>query len=223
MTFHTITLFPEMFDSYLSESILARAKKAGKIDFKFYNPRDYAEAKNKKSKRPYLAIDDKPYGGGPGMVMKPEPVIKAVEVALKKIKSKKIKIVFFSPTGKQFDTSYAKTAAKKFTDIIFISGRYEGIDARVKKIFKSEEVSVGPYVLTGGELPAMIMIDSISRQISGVLGDFASLEESRAASPDVYTRPAILMHKGKKYPVPKILLTGHHAKIDEWKTKKRGA
>jgi len=135
-----------MFDSYLNESILARAKKAKKIDFKFYNPRDYAEVKNKKSPRPYLAIDDKPYGGGPGMVMKPEPVIKAIETALKKIKGKKTKIIFFSPTGKQFDTSYAKSAAKKFTDIIFICGRYEGIDARVKKIFKAEEISVGPYV-----------------------------------------------------------------------------
>jgi tRNA (guanine37-N1)-methyltransferase len=200
---------------------LARAKKAKKIDFKFYNPRDYAEVKNKKSPRPYLAIDDKPYGGGPGMVMKPEPVIKAIETALKKIKGKKTKIIFFSPTGKQFDTSYAKSAAKKFTDIIFICGRYEGIDARVKKIFKAEEISVGPYVLTGGELPAMIMVDCISRQVKGVLGDFASLEESRAASPDVYTRPAILKYKNKKYSVPQILLTGHHAKIDEWRNEKR--
>ena len=222
MTFHIITLFPEMFDSYLNESILARAKKAGKIDFRFYNPRDYAEIKNQRVEKPYRHIDDKPYGGGPGMVMKPEPVVKAIEVALKKIKSKKVKTVFFSPNGKQFDTDYAKTAAKKFTEIIFICGRYEGIDARVKKIFKAEEISVGPYVLTGGELPAMIMIDSISRQIKGVLGDIASLEESRIASPDVYTRPAEIKYTGKKYSVPKILLTGHHANIDEWKNKKRG-
>ncbi len=211
-----------MFDSYLGESILARAKKAGKIDFKFYNPRGYAEIKNKRVEKPYRHIDDKPYGGGPGMVMKPEPVIKAIETALKKIKGKKTKIIFFSPAGKQFDTLYAKSAAKKYTDIIFICGRYEGIDARVKKIFKAEEISVGPFVLTGGELPAMIMVDSISRQIKGVLGDFASLEESRVSSSDVYTRPAVLSYKNKKYAVPKILLTGHHKKIDEWKNNKSG-
>ena len=155
------------------------------------------------------------------MVLQPEPVIKAVLAALKKSKSRKANIIFFSPAGKQFDTSYAKTAAKKFTDIIFICGRYEGVDARVKKIFEAQEISVGPYVLTGGELPAMIMIDSISRQIKGVLGDFASLEESRVSSSDVYTRPAVISYKGKKYSVPKILLSGHHKKIDEWKNKNR--
>ena len=159
MTFHVVTLFPEMFDSYLGESILARARKAKKIDFKFYNPRDYAEIKNPRAEKPYRHIDDKPYGGGPGMVMKAEPVIKAVEKALKAAGKSKTKIIWFSPSGKQFDTSYAKAAAKKFTDIIFICGRYEGIDVRVKKIFKAEEISVGPYVLTGGELPAMIAIE----------------------------------------------------------------
>lgn len=214
MTFHIITLFPDMFDSYLGESILKRAIEDKKIAVRFYNPRDY-------TKGTWRRVDQKPYGGGPGMVLQPEPVIKAVEAALKKIKSKKTKIIFFSPAGKRFDTSYAKAAAGKFTDIIFICGRYEGVDARVKKIFKAEEISVGPFVLTGGELPAMILIDSISRQVKGVLGDFSSLEESRASSSDVYTRPAIITYKGKKYSVPKILLTGHHKKIDEWRNKRR--
>ena len=214
MTFHVITLFPDSFDSYLGESILRRAIEDKKIAVRFYNPRDY-------TKGTWRRVDQKPYGGGPGMVLQPEPVIKAIEAALKKIKNKKAKIVFFSPAGKQFDTSYAKSAAKKYTDIIFICGRYEGIDARVKKIFKAQEISVGPYVLTGGELPAMIMIDSISRQIQGVLGNFDSREEERVASSDVYTRPAEITYKGKKYSVPKILLTGHHKKIDEWKNKRR--
>ena len=214
MTFHVITLFPDSFDSYLGESILRRAIEDKKIAVRFYNPRDY-------TKGTWRRVDQKPYGGGPGMVLQPEPVIKAIEAALKKIKNKKAKIVFFSPAGKQFDTSYAKSAAKKYTDIIFICGRYEGVDARVKKIFKAQEISVGPYILTGGELPAMIMIDSISRQIQGVLGNFDSREEERVASSDVYTRPAEITYKGKKYSVPKILLTGHHKKIDEWKNKRR--
>ncbi len=218
MTFHIVTLFPGAFDSYFSESILKRAIEDKKISVKFYNPRDYTEGT-------WRRVDQKPYGGGPGMVLQSEPVIKAIAAALKKINPPRrrtsAKIVFFSPAGKQFDTLYAKTAAKKFTDIVFICGRYEGIDARVKKIFKAEEISVGPYVLTGGELPAMIMIDCISRQVRGVLGDFASLEESRVSSSDVYTRPAQIVYKGKKYFVPKILLSGHHKKIDEWKNKNR--
>src|SRR5687767_14519722 len=111
--------------------------------------------------------------------------------------------MFLNPGGKQFDTVYAKTAAKKFTDIIIICGRYEGIDARIKKVFKCEDISIGPFVLTGGELPAMIIIDCISRQVKGVLGDFASLEETRVSSNDVYTRPEVFEYKGKKYKVPK--------------------
>jgi len=133
----------------------------------------------------------------------------------------KVKIIFFLPSGKQFDTTYAKKISKKFTDIILICGRYEGIDARVKKIFKCEEISVGPFVLTGGELPAEILIDCISRQVEGVLGNFDSLEESRVASSDVYTRPEILEYRGKKYRVPKVLLSGDHKKIEEWKKSKK--
>lgn len=219
MRFHIITLFPGMFDSYINESILARAQKSKLISFSFYNPRDFVKptAGQKKNDKPYLRVDDKAYGGGPGMVIQAEPVLKAVEKALKK--AKKPKIVFFEPTGKKLDTEYAKNIANKYTDIVLICGRYEGIDARVKKILKAESISVGDYVLTGGELPAMLVIDTVSRQLEGVLGDFSSLEETRPSSSEVYTRPEILEYKGKKHKVPKVLLSGNHKKIDEWKNR----
>jgi len=208
MVFHIITLFPEMFGSYLRESILGRAVEAKKIKIKFYNPMDFCEPKRR--------VDDRPYGGGPGMVLRPELFLKAFEKI--KIKNKnKTKVILFSPSGKKFDTNYAKKSAQKYTDVIMISGRYEGIDARVQKILKAEGISIGDYVLTGGELPAMVLIDSISRQIPGVLGKYESLEEERVSSSEVYTRPEILKYKGKNYRVPKVLLSGHRAKIDEWK------
>ena len=211
MTFHVITLFSESFDSYISSSIIGRAIRNKKIQIKFYNPRYFSDNK-------FKHIDQKPYSGGPGMVIQALPVVKAIEKAFKK--SKKPLIIWLSPSGKQFNTEYAKKNAKKYTDIILICGRYEGVDERVRKIFKTESLSVGPYVLTGGELPAMVIMDSISRQIKGVLGNFNSLEESRASSPAVYTRPEVLEYKGKKYRVPKILLSGHHAKIEEWQKKR---
>lgn len=239
MNFHIITLFPESFSSYLNESILARAIKEKKIKVNFYNPRDFAKVtKIQKGKdKPYKRVDDIPYGGGPGMVMQALPVVSALESALNKIKNKKsksknkngkskVKIIFLSPGGKQFDTAYAKDSAKKYTDIIIISGRYEGIDERVNKVFsgpasggRTEKITVGPFVLTGGELPAMIIMDCISRQIEGVLGNFSSREEERIASNEVYTRPEIFEYKNKKYKVPKVLLSGNHKLIDEWRKK----
>ena len=239
MVFHIITLFPESFSSYLGESILKRAIEDKKIKVKFYNPRDFAENKWTKSTQSGSSgqhrwlrkrIDRAPYGGGHGMVIQAEPVIKAVQSAKSKVKSDTVKIIWLSPSGKQFTNKYAKKVAGKYTDIIIICGRYEGIDARVKQVIKTaptfgkvgvEQISVGPFVLTGGELPAEIMIDVISRQIPGVLGDFNSLEESRISSPDVYTRPEIFTWKGKKYRVPKILLSGHQAKIEEWKQRQK--
>src|ERR1035437_9405592 len=211
MQFHIITLFPDSFDSYLGESILSRAILDKKIKVAFYNPRDFSDNK-------FRHIDRPPYAGGPGMVIQAEPVARAVDYAIAKIKRRKnakTKIIFFSPSGKQFTTDYAKKTAQKFTDIILICGRYEGIDARVKKIFKMEEISIGPFVLTCGELPAMVFLDCLSRQVEGVLGNFDSLEESRTASPDVYTRPEVLEYRGKKYRVPKVLLSGDHKKIEE--------
>ncbi len=216
MRFHIVTLFPKAFDSYLNESIIARAIKDRKIKVKFYNPRDYSSDKWKR-------IDQKPYSGGPGMVIQAEPVIKAIEKILGGLTAKaksKVKIVWFAPNGKQFDTAYAKKTAKKYTDIVLICGRYEGIDARVKKIFKTESVSVGPYVLTGGELPAMVFVDCVARQIEGVLGNFSSLEESRISSHNVYTRPEVFEYKGNKYKVPKVLLSGNHKLIENWKKEK---
>jgi tRNA (guanine37-N1)-methyltransferase len=223
MHFHIITLFPESFDSYLSESIIGRAIKNKKIKISFYDPRKYVTGKYRKvwpDGNVSRTVDDRPYGGGPGMIMMAEPVLKAVEVALKKIKKGKVKIINFTPSGKKFDTSYAKKTAEKYSDIILICGRYEGIDARVDKILKPDQISIGDYVLTGGELPAMIVIDCMSRQIKGVLGNFDSREEERVSSSEFYTRPEILEYKKKKYKVPKILLSGNHKEIEEWKKKR---
>ncbi len=214
MRFHIITIFPEMFDSYLQESILGRAIKDKKISVKFYNPREFIKA----PKNNYRPVDDRPYGGGPGMVMRAEPILKAVEKALSVAKSKKVQIINFIPSADKFTTSSAKKISKKYTDIILICGRYEGIDARVDKILKTQKFSIGDYVLTGGEIPAMVLIDSISRQVPGVLGKYDSLEEERVSSSEVYTRPEILKYKGKNYKVPKVLLSGNHKDIDAWKT-----
>lgn len=234
MHFHVITLFPEAFDSYLKESIIGRAIKEKKIKVTFINPRLFVTGKYKRvwpDGNVSLTVDDRPFGGGPGMIIRAEPVLKAVESVAKKIAKKKgakIKIINFSPSGEKFTTPYAKTAVQKYTDIILLCGRYEGIDARVSKILKAEEVSIGDYVLTGGELPAMVVIDCMSRQIPGVLGKFDSLEEERISSSEFYTRPEILewppkkknQKKGlrsKKYAVPEVLLSGDHKRIEEWK------
>ncbi len=229
MNFHIITLFPEMFDSYLGESILGRAIKEKKISVSFVNPRKFVTGKYRKvwpDGNISLQVDDRPYAGGPGMVMRAEPIIKAVESVVKKIKNKKLKMspkiltINFSPSGDMFTTGLAKGAVRKYTDIIMICGRYEGIDARVDKILKTKQISIGDYVLTGGEIPAMVLIDSISRQVEGVLGNFDSREEERVSSSEVYTRPEVFVHNGKKYSVPKVLLSGDHKKIDEWKNKR---
>lgn len=207
ITFHIITIFPEMFDSYINESILSRAIKNKKIKIKFYNPRDFTKNKHRK-------VDSIPYGGGPGMIMKVGPLLRAYKKA--KGRKRKVKTIIFSPRGKTLTNFYAKKV-KDYKDIILFAGRYEGIDARLKKITKAEEISIGPYVLTGGELPAMVLIDVLSRQIKGVLGNRDSIEENRISSGDIYTRPEVVVHKGRKYQVPKVLLSGHHRKIDDWR------
>jgi tRNA (guanine37-N1)-methyltransferase len=203
--FHVVTLFPKAFSSYLGESILKRAIEDKKIKVSFYNPRDFAENKWKRVDRP-------PYGGGPGLVIEAEPVVRAI-ASIKK----RDRIIFLSPSGKQLTNAYASKVTKKYKNIVIVCGRYEGIDARVKKVFKVDEISVGPYVLTGGELPAMIVMDVMARQIKGVLGNFDSLEERRVSSSEVYTRPEVFKYKNKSYRVPKVLLSGHRAKIEEWK------
>jgi tRNA (guanine37-N1)-methyltransferase len=230
--FHIISLFPEAFKSYIKSSILARAIEEDSITIDFYNPRNTVKPRGaqKIKDKPLRIVDDKPYGGGPGMVMKAEPVIACLDKIYKKIFSKclvcnlekqtledEILIIFLSPGGEQFTTASATIFAKKYRDIIFICGRYEGIDARIKEVYPMVEISVGPWVTTGGELPALIMIDSISRQIPGVLGNFDSREESRTASHDVYTRPETFIHKGLSYKVPEVLLSGDHKKIEKWR------
>jgi tRNA (guanine37-N1)-methyltransferase len=216
MNFHIITIFPEMFDSYLGESVIGRAIKNGLIKVKFYNPRDFIKGP-KVDKNNYRPVDDRPYGGGPGMVMRAEPLLKAVAKAMKNIKGKKFQIINFIPSAEKFTNGSAKKISKKYTDIVLICGRYEGIDARVDKILKTKKYSIGDYILTGGELPAMVLIDSISRQMPGVLGKYESLEEERVSSSEIYTRPEVLKYNNKNYKVPKVLLSGNHAKIEEWK------
>ncbi|MFZ1019708.1 MAG: tRNA (guanosine(37)-N1)-methyltransferase TrmD [Minisyncoccia bacterium] len=210
MVFHIITIFPESFDSYLQESILGRAVKDKKIKILFYNPMSFCKPKER--------VDGRPYGGGPGMVLRPEFFLKAFSKI--KIKNKKTLVINFIPSAPKFTTDVAKKISKKYTDLILICGRYEGIDARVDKILKTKKFSIGDFVVTGGELPALVLIDCIARQIKGVLGKYESLEEERISSSEVYTRPEILKWKDKNYRVPKVLLSGNHKKIEEWKQNK---
>jgi tRNA (guanine37-N1)-methyltransferase len=210
MNFHVVTLFPEVVEAYTNASILGRAQREKRLKVNTYQLRDTAGNK-------WGKVDERPYGGGPGMVLRAEPVIKAVQ---KIAKNKKVKVIITSPGGKMLTNAYAKSLLKH-KDVVIICGRYEGIDARAKKALKAEEVSTGDYVLTGGEVPAMAIIDAAARQMPGVLGKIESLEEGRVASHDVYTRPEVLTVKGKSLRVPKVLLSGHHANKDAWKEKRR--
>lgn len=216
MKFDVITIFPEMIESYANESILKRAQEKKLIKIKAHNLRYFTADKHHK-------VDDRPFGGGPGMVLKVEPIVKAV--ATLKLKAK-TKIILFEPGGKQFDEKMAQKLAKE-QRLIMICGRYEGIDDRVKKVLKAnsyklETISVGSYVLTGGELPAMILIDAISRKIPGVLGKTESLEEKRyGVGVPMYTRPEVFKYKGKNYKVPPVLLGGNHAEIEKWRGKNK--
>ena len=222
MNFHVITLFPEVCQTYTDASVLGRAQKTDKgmgakvrgkkISVEYYNPRDFTQNKHKK-------VDDKPYGGGPGMVMKAEPVLRAWQKAVgrktKALQEKKVKTLIMSPRGTIFTQKLAKEYAKKYDHLVLISGRYEGIDARVKTALQAEEVSVGDYILTGGELPALSIIDSVSRQIKGVLGTNESLEDDRATTGESYTRPEVFEWKQKKYVVPEVFVQGNHAEIEK--------
>lgn len=223
MNFHVITLLPEVCKAYTDASILGRAQKTvkgigakyrgKKISVQYYNPRDFSTNKHKK-------VDDKPYGGGPGMVMSAEPVLKAWQKAVgRKKDQKKVKTLIMSPRGKEFTNELAKEYAKKYDHLVLISGRYEGIDHRVNIALGAEEVSVGDYILTGGELPALSIIDAVSRQVPGVLGEFDSLEDSRATTGECYTRPEEIEYKKKKYKVPEVFLSGDHKEIERRRSK----
>jgi len=151
------------------------------------------------------------------MVLEPESVLKAAAKAIGRKNRRTLKVIFFEPDGTTFDTAYAERMASRYKHLVLICGRYEGIDARVKKILRAETLTIGPYTLTGGELPAMVVMDAVVRRLPGVLGNELSVEERRVSSHDVYTRPEVLRWKGKNYRVPKVLLTGNHASIAKWK------
>ena len=220
MTFHILTIFPELFGPYLGESIIGKGIKSGKIKVKIYDLRRFTKDKRHR-------VDDKVYGGGPGMVLGVEPLSRALEYILKGKNKSKTLVVLTAPAGREFSNKLASVWAKKYEHIVVIAGRYEGFDERIKSVIKNgmgfsvQEISVGPYVLTGGEIPALIIVDVTSRQIPGVLGKSESIEESRyGVGMPTYTRPEIFQFKDKKYKVPGVLLSGNHAKVDKWRKTK---
>lgn len=215
MTFHLITIFSEISASYWRYGVIGRAVRRGLVRIKVYNLRDFSLDKK------HHRVDNRPYGGGPGMVLEARPIVRAVEKIKRQTRGKKCQVIILSPAGKQFTNLEAARWAKDYDHLILIAGRYEGIDARVRRLIPgAREVSVGPYVLTGGELPAMVIIDAAARHIPGVLGDDESLEERRPASREVYTRPEVIIHRGRRYRVPKVLLSGHHQKIGQWRKRR---
>ena len=217
LRFHLITLFPEACDAYLSASILGRAREAKKIKVDYQTPRDFVTNK-------WGKVDERPYGGGPGMVMTALPVVKAIKKSLLRRKGK-IAIIWFEPGAKAFDNKEADKLGK-FADVVLVCGRYEGIDARAKAMSKTlgklHIYSVGEAVYTGGEVPAMAIVDAVTRRLPGVLGKDESVEERRVASHDPYTRPDTIEWEGKKHKVPPVLKTGSHANIDAFRAKKAG-
>ncbi len=214
MRFDIITLFPEAIKEYFGQGLIARAQKKGLIEINIHNLRQWAYDKHQ-------TVDDKPYGGGGGMVLKVEPIFRAVKEI--KGRRKKTKIILLTPRGRSFDQSLAKEYSDS-KQIIIISGRYEGVDERVAKYIADDEISIGPYVLMSGDLPAMVLVESIARLKSGVAGDKDWLNERSGESgfweQACYTRPEIFKPSfGKKWIVPKELIKGDHKVIQDWKHK----
>lgn len=208
MNFHVLTLFPEMIMNGLETSILGRAAAKGIVSFEAVNIRDYTLERHGK-------VDDYPYGGGAGMVMQAEPIYRAYEALVEKI-GKKPRVIYMTPQGQTFNQGIAEDLAKE-EDLVFLCGHYEGVDERVLEMVATDYLSAGDYVLTGGELPAMMMIDCISRLVPGVLNnnvsaEFETFHDNLLEYPQ-YTRPEVFM--GKK--VPDILLSGHHANVEKWR------
>lgn len=215
MKFDIITIFPEIFDSYINESIIKRARAKRLITIKAHTPRKFSFDKHK-------TVDDRPYGGGPGMIFMFEPIARTVASIKEKISGKKkTKVVLLTPAGKEFTQRDAERLAK-LDQLILISGRYEGFDARIDKLV-DEKISVGPYVLAGGELPALTIIEATARLVPGVLGhEYSAQDETYSKDLDYveypqYTRPEEIVYKGKKLKVPKVLLSGNHANIANWR------
>ena len=211
MNFHVLTLFPEMIQSGLNTSITGRAIENGTLSLNTVNIRDFSHNK-------HGHVDDYPYGGGAGMVMQPGPVYEAYQSVAEKL-DKKPRVIYLTPQGKVFNQSMAEEFAKE-DNLIFLCGHYEGIDERVLNKIVSDNVSIGDYVLTGGELAAMVMIDAISRKVPGVLNNDLSSEietfyDNLLEYPQ-YTRPE--EWEGER--VPDVLLSGHHGKIEEWRRQK---
>lgn len=208
MNFHVLTLFPEMIMNGLETSILGRAAAKGIVSFEAVNIRDYTLERHGK-------VDDYPYGGGAGMVMQAEPIYRAYAALVENI-GKKPRVIYMTPQGQTFNQSIAEDLAKE-EDLVFLCGHYEGVDERVLEMIATDYLSAGDYVLTGGELPAMMMIDCISRLVPGVLNnnvsaEFETFHDNLLEYPQ-YTRPEVFM--GKK--VPDILLSGHHANVEKWR------
>ena len=210
MNISVITLFPEFFGAYFKDGVIGRALRDGVFDLDLRNPRDYATDKHRN-------VDDYPFGGGPGMVMKVEPIVRAVE----DIKSDGLETmtIMVAPSGKRFDQEMAKKLSGERRRLLFICGRYEGVDQRVLDLCVDEEISVGDYVLTGGELPALVIIDAVVRLLPGVVGDSASLEDESFSWGILdyphYTRPSVW--EGRE--VPEILLSGDHARVEAFRRK----
>ncbi len=214
MKFNIITIFPKIFDSYFNESIIKRAQEKKLVEINTHDLRSYTDDKRR-------TVDDTPYGGGAGMVMKIEPIFKALKDL--KIKPKNTKIILLSAKGKKWNQQIAKKYSK-LDNIVLICGRYEGVDERVTKLI-DEEISIGDYVLTGGEIGAMTIIDSIARLIPGVVGNPESIISESHSIPGQleypqYTRPEEFEINNKNHKVPKVLLSGNHKEINEWRERK---
>lgn len=209
MRFHIMTLFPDIFNSYMGESIMKRGVEKGIIEINVYNIRDFSNNKHKK-------VDDYPFGGGAGMVMTPQPIYDTYKHIIETNNIEKPRVIYLTPKGKVYKQSIAQDISKE-EDIILLCGHYEGIDERILELIVTDEVSIGDYVLTGGELPALILIDSISRLIPGVLNQNESFEEEsfkdNLLEYPQYTRPREFMG----LEVPEVLLSGNHKNIDEWR------
>ncbi|MEK7174390.1 MAG: tRNA (guanosine(37)-N1)-methyltransferase TrmD [Patescibacteria group bacterium] len=215
MRFDIITIFPEILDSYLNESLMKRARSEKIIDVRVHNLRKWSNNRHGK-------VDDRPFGGGPGMVLQVGPIYRAVRSIIKskskkqRSKTSKTRVILFSTRGKAFNAAAAKRLAR-YDQLIFICGRYEGVDERVAKHVADEEISLGPYVLSGGELPALIVAEAVARFRPGFLGKTESLEEKSGSHP-AYTRPPIFEPKrGAKWPAPEVLRSGDHKKIAAWR------
>jgi tRNA (guanine37-N1)-methyltransferase len=215
MVFDIVTIFPNVFDSYFNESIIKRAQAKKIIKIRTHDLRDYTTDKHK-------TVDDRPYGGGFGMVLMVEPIYRAVKEIKRRSRAKRRKVILLSVKGKKFNQGMVRRFSK-LEQLIIICGRYEGVDERVAKYVADEEVSIGDYILTGGEVPAMVLVDAVTRLIPGAIAKGSLEEESFSKEHNLefphYTRPESVIIGSKKRKVPKVLLSGNHKKIKEWQEK----